>query len=241
MNMRPVYICRLRDSLRGMIGFFGIFVLVMALSLLGSRGEGRFFMTGAYEMAAAITIFVFGICSIREDMRLASQNGVGRNSAFIGAALASLTVALALAVAGELLCVVFGLFARGMDNVDVRTLYEVLYQNGRTGFVERLNSVLVAFSANSMCILFGCLLSMLFYRLTKIWRVLVSVAAPILMFTVLPVALVRAGLLNASFVRFLIRVASSPYTFSAAMLILALVNAVLGWLLMRRAPIRAAK
>lgn len=241
MNVLPVYETRFRESLRGLGGFFVIFVVVMGLSLLGVLSDGRFFMTGAYEMAAAVTLFVHGICSVREDMRLASQNGVGRRSAFLGAYLASMTLALILAVAGELLCVLFGWFSRHMDNVTVSTLYELIYQRSQMDFGQHMISVLFAFGLYVMGNFAGSLISLIYYRLNRFWKIALSVGAPILMFTVVPVLLVRMGAFNPRLLQLLIRVAASPVTLSGAFLLAALVSAALGWLLMRRAPIRAAK
>jgi hypothetical protein len=111
MNIRPAFQYRFLDTLKGVGIFYAIMAVLMAgISCLvfyavskGGKVSVSFF---AFEFAAAITLFVMGITTIREDMRLMLQIGIGRRTIFVTELLVALSVSLLLAIAGELLIAV---------------------------------------------------------------------------------------------------------------------------------------
>jgi uncharacterized membrane protein (DUF485 family) len=87
MNLYPAFRYRFGNAVRGAGIFTGIMVAIVILviggicyaSWNGARVSGNF---SAFGLSAAIAVFVTGICTIREDLRLMLQNGVGRRTVF---------------------------------------------------------------------------------------------------------------------------------------------------------------
>ena len=99
---------KLRSSLPGIAIFYAISIAVLFGILIGIlqlivKIDGMENSISGFGMAAAIMVFVVGIVTIREDLRLFIQHGIGRRTIFIMESLAILIVSMILALGERLL------------------------------------------------------------------------------------------------------------------------------------------
>ena len=157
---------------------FGILaLLILGLSILTATGVfsgGEFRISGIFytpstapfiHVASIVTVmyFVMGISVIREDFKFQLQHGIGRNTTFLASVLTSFS---ASAIVG-LVCVLL--------NVISSHWYEFpasgYFFPGTNLFVSWLLHVLIIFTAYQC----GVMLSLIYYRLSKLGKVLFSV------------------------------------------------------------------
>lgn len=243
MNIRPSFLFRLRESLRSAAAFFVIYLLaitgifVISLSVV-DRGTA----VSGYEVSACITVFVFGIVTIREDLRLGLQNGVSRRTVYRAALLSTLIVTLLLAAAGELLAIAGQALIVNIGEIEMYSIYQLLFANTVSWLSAplslHLGSILFTFVLLNCANFAGSFISLVFYRLNKLWTIVVAVGTPIFLGFVLPLALDRAEI---DLVSPFMKLTASPLTFTAFFAAIAVIVAVLNRLLLLRAPIKAAK
>lgn len=239
----PAFRYSFRGYLRASAGFYLVAAAVIAIAavfvILRSGGGGSS-LTG-YGVAAAITLFVFGIASIREDLRLLVQNSVSRRTAFLGVVLSVLAAAAVLATAGELLTWLGQLFARGHSNFYMGDLYQMIYvgigDGAALSFSGHLISILLNTALTFGSCLCGMFFSLLFWRLKKVWKVIAGISIPFLL-NVFPWIMMKIGLSPKPLIHFL---AASPWNLIGFFLLISVLAAGIDWLLLRRAVIKSAK
>ncbi len=252
MNIAPAFRYRFADTARGAAVFFVIMVLVMLgfSSLItftvnhGGRASGSF---SAFGISAAVAMFVMGICTIREDVRLMLQSGVGRRTVFTVELLVMLLISLMLAAAGELLLAVTQAAVSSLRDLYVTDLFQMLFfrDMGRDlTLAAHLQSILCYFGLYACANFTGMFISLVFYRLNKMWTIVVAVGAPIFFFVGLPLLIawqVFPDFLGKAVIRLMTFSFTSPWTllltFSVTIVLISAVN----WLLFRRAPVKPVK
>jgi len=264
MNIGPAFRYQAMGSLRATGLFIGIMLLLMALT----TGLSYWFLThgvnssgsnSSFTFATMIFSFVMGICLVREALRLFIQNGVGRTTTFVTQLLFVAVFSIVLAVAAELYLLLGRLITMGLPNMIVTDLFQMGYFGGMTPaaleamtLLDHLTCIACAFSLFAAAYLGGMFLSLLFFRLNKMWTIIVAVGVPVLFFIGLPVLLsvdpVRTALVGPvgkamaeTVIRLITYIVSGPWAFVSVFLILAAVLGAIDWLLIRRAPIKPSK
>lgn len=245
INFKPSFKYCFLNMISGVSVFLLIMLIITAAVAITANISIRLngeiaIMFNAFETAAAIAAFVIGIVSIREDMRLLMQNGVGRRTAFLSEiAVAVVTMAI-MSLAGILIARIGGVLAADNDNVMIDTLYSFL-------FTQRVHALAPAvifgetFLWNLMIYLSayftGMFISLLFYRLSKIWKIVAAIGLPALFLIILPTVLVKSlpGL-----VIYIYSIDSfyDPWTGIMIGSGNTLVFCIASWLMIRRAPIK---
>ena len=241
MNLKPAY----RYQFGGLLKSGAVFYLIMTVAtagyLIAASRLGRNSTTNftAYGLSFTIFMFVVGIVSIRNDIRLCLQLGVSRRTTFIGDILAAISVALILGIAGELLMGFAQYIARGIPNCSVSDLYQLIYLGPETTptLVQHLLGALFNAGLFMAASLFGIFFSLMFWRLNKIWTVIVAIAIPFVL-NGGPILLVRLGVDVSPYFKWAI---SSPYNFILSCLIVSALLAMIDWLLLRKANVKAAR
>lgn len=221
-------------------------MMAIAYFLAGETAAESSF--NGYSVAVGMFGLVLGMVSLRENQRVLNQNGVSRRSAFL-ADVAALAVAALLVAVG--VSVIMGIYRAvlGGGQVLFTDLYQLIYEpsSAGAGLGALVRSALFSTVVGWMLAALGQLCSALYWRLSKFWTILVSVAVPLaLIFGSVPLltwldttsagqAAVEA---LAAFGRFL---AASPWNAAAVLLAMGIVFFALSWLLLRRAMIRPAK
>lgn len=253
MNIRPAFSYRFLDSLKGAGIFFGIMALVIAAVCASfiratiSFGNSSYGTLTAYGFSAGITVFVFGICTVREDLRLCLQHGVSRRTVFAVQLLSASCICLILAVAGELLLAAAQAAMHNNQNLNIGDLYQVIYTDisvRELTFVQHLESAFLNLSLLLSANMAGMFISLMFYRLNKAWTIVVAVGAPLFFFAVLPILLSLSNLsrlLSRPFAALANWLLSDPWAGVLFFMLTAAVLAVFCLLMVRHAPIKASK
>ena len=198
-----------------------------------------------FEFAAMVMVFVLGICCIREDARLLIQHGVGRTTTFVTEILIALATALLLTIAGEIILGLTQLATQNIGNIEVPLAYQIYSQQyGIASFSDYLLSAALMIPTYLMVFLLGMLISMIFYRLPKPWKIVVAIGLPVLCFIVIPfVGSYASGdwLITAIVypLRLLVKFcAAGPGNCVVAALAFSVIFGICSWLLFRKAPIK---
>lgn len=242
MNIKPVYRYKLIEFFKGMaIVFAVIFAIFTVLTMVSVNTEsGGTFSFSGYAMAATIYMFVMGIVGIRSDLRLFSQFGVSRRTTFITELMIILTAAFTIGLLGELLTGLAQAIFAGNENVFIGDIYQLIYlgESARTlSLFEHIQSLILNVSLAFCACIGGMFFSLLFWRLNRLFTIIVAISIPLLM-NIVPYLLVKA---HVDLTPVLNWILSSPLSFVLLFFALAAVFAVIDWLLLRRANIKEAK
>lgn len=224
-----------------------IFVALGIIFGITSNSSSSVNMNGAsFQFASLIFIMVVGIVSIREDLRMLIQHGIGRKTSFIASCLAAMAIALSLAVFSEIINAAFTAITSGQQNITVYSWISMLLPEGEMGFSLYLLSIVISFSFLLGAYFMGMFISLVFYRLSKSWRLVVAIGVPAFFIIILPLfARTAAGqTLFGAISRLLLNmaelIAQSAWYLVLFALAFALVFAFFSRLLTRRAAIQPA-
>ncbi len=237
----------IKASLRSLAIFLIVMILVWLLNfVLAVMVSGNGSYSSGFDMAVAIYMFVAGIISVREDLRLFLQNGRGRPTVFLAQIVVALFASAALAVASGLLTGLFQLITTWLaPQLEFTSLY-VLFGFGMADGANILaalpKAVAFTFLQCLPAFLFGMAVSLIYYRLSKLGKIAFSIAVPAVLFVGLPILVgSNPALFNAiiSVSRFLDAFFKTPLAMLAAFALVASPILALGsWLLLRKAPIK---
>lgn len=244
MNLKPAFRYQFRDYFKGTGVFFLVMVVIVAASIiLAMYSHGNISISG-FSMATAICLFILGIVTPRSNLRLCAQFGVSRRTAFTSLFLAVLADIVILSLAGELLLYVGQSAGKGISNLSFADLYQLLYLGAQPmslSLSQHVMSVLLNTSLILLLFVFGMFFTFLFWRLNKIWTIIVAVAIPLLC-NLIPALLVKLASSVPAIGRLFRALqhifASSVWNLMALFLLLSVILAGIDWLLIRRANIR---
>lgn len=245
---RPVFIYLFTDMLKGMAVFFGIMVIIYAAFITGwltitAKGFDGDMNLSAYGISCAITLFVVGISTIRENMRLMLQNGIGRKTMFFMQLAAAAAVSCIMAAAGELLTTAAQAIAGSSEKLIISDIFSVVTNNtGSMSFVQHLESILALFILFVSSYLWGAFLSLMFLRLNKMWTIVVAVGGPVFFTMILPITIEMIS------ERFNLKLSPAVISFfaeSSVQLIVSIIfiaaAALFNYLLIKRAPMKPVR
>lgn len=214
-----------------------IYAVYLALIVWASvaAGAGRSSI-GGYAVILIGFYFIVGVAEPREDLRLLVQNGVARRTAFTALAAAEGAAVLLSAVVLEAVTAVAGLLVP--DSLAVMDLYQMFFAWGAP--LSLSGHLLSALFTALLCAAFfflGTFLALLFWRLEKGWM---NVAAALVLAAAVKL-IVDGSLLLTTRVPGFAALMSAPGSWLVLFLAVALLFAVLGWLLLRSCHIRGRK
>lgn len=235
---------RIRDSFIGAASFMAVITTVLIILLIATSGAdpklgGKGVFAG-YTVAAAITLFVFGICTIRDDLRLGIQNGLSRKSVFLAEVLSTAAVSAFVALYGE----IYTTLGSALCNPEIMAvvdIYQMLFlpENAAMSFLAHLQSIASGFLLMLFCYFLGAFFSLMFYRLNKLWTIIVAVSIPIMVSNVLPMLYLLLYTMT-PFKAFFDGMVRDPNIFCIGLLIFSAIIVGIDYLLIRRASIRSA-
>jgi hypothetical protein len=253
MNIRPAFRYRFGVLFKSASIFYMIMVLVTAGAIASFikfavyMGEGASSTVSAFGISAVITVFIFGICNVREHLRLCLQHGVSRSTAFVSELAAAALVAFLLAAAGEILLALAQILVKNRENLRISDFYQDIFAGPKVRTLtpaQHVKSLLLNFTRIFAAYTFGSFISLLFFRLNKFWTTVVAIGVPVFFIAGLPL-LMRlapvAKLLTRVFKAYSDWVFSSVWRYMFMSVLAAAVLSLINWLLMRRAPVRPAK
>lgn len=174
------------SELKGSIIIFYV-IMTVVVSMVGiaanitvGMGENN---SGGGEMASMIFLFIAGLNSFRQNFLFLTVNSIPRKLQFKGFLLAALSVCGAMAAIDIAYSNVFSLFT------DYRSIFLQLYGSWAAG-TSGVTVVLVTFLWNVTVYLAvytgGYLITSLYYRMSKLIKIIVSVGVPVWFTIVLP-------------------------------------------------------
>ena len=243
MKLKQICYYHLYEFCKAVLIFYGVvcaLVVFPALFFTTNLESTRF---GGMEPSAIIFLFIAGLNSFKGQFRFMMANCVSRKSQFWGFLVSVPITAGAMAVVDTLLAQAFSLFV----NYDsfFYLLYSERYSQPMVGVfqIERLLWSLCLYSAVMML---GYLITVLYYRMNRMQKILVSVLVPVTLIAILPYIDVRYT--DGKIFRFIANtfVAAlglapgvvNPYIPMVVSMLGSIALASLSWLLMRRAVVK---
>jgi len=175
-----------------------------------------------FGFVAIIFLFVVGVGGIREDLKLMLQHGMGRRTVYVSTLLGSLISSAALGIFCELLNLV--------------TVFSISGLNFQGGF---FSGVLLHTLSFFLAWQLGTLISMIYYRLETMQKIIFSVLGGALIVFGIPRTITRllthdAGAFEAT----LINIFTNPFALVLPILVCGVLAATGNFLLLRRAQVR---
>lgn len=133
MRFAPVFKYRMRDCAISMLMIIAVMIALTLLVQVGVLAFGQFTPEDGFEettstmnftMPYAIFMFILGIISIREDLRLGIQNGASRGTSFLANLSCMAATSLLLALSGVAFYLVWNALDTGVILID---FYSMMY------------------------------------------------------------------------------------------------------------------
>ncbi len=240
MNFLPIFKYRLKDDLKAVGVFLLVTLLCMVLVIYGimimvSEIDDR--VVSNFSIALTVFSFVIGIVTVREDLRLGIQNGVSRGTSLAACFTANVVASLAAAL-GVTLVEWLSVTTQSTTNAALVSFYAMIYGEDAS-LAGQLRSFLLSFVWSGSAVFVGSFLSLLYWRLSKLWRWIVSLGMGAALFLLLNATMIVGGFMDRvlAFFRWL---GAAPVNLCICLVGVAIVFAVFDWLLTRKAPITAA-
>ncbi len=223
-----------------LVGFYGAMlgVLLLGSTIAICAGESEVSVNG-FSFSSAVMIFVMGIVFFSAGTRFGPSNGASRKSTFCGFLLFLVTLS-----AGKMLINMILSQMGQWFGVHTQELEALLYP-GTSGFGGWLSIFLCQTAAGLATGILGYFIGGAYYRMSKIWKIVVSIAVPALVVIGLPLFFVSFPSVAEGIVVKLLAplgnwVLRSPYCLALLFLGTAALLGLFSWLLIRRAPVKAA-
>lgn len=240
MNFLPIFKYRLKDDLKAVGVFLLVTLLCTVLVIYGvlimvSAIDER--VVSNFSIALTVFSFVIGIVTVREDLRLGIQNGVSRGTS-LAACFTANVVASMVAALGVTLVEWLSVATQDTTNAALMSFYAMIYGEDLS-LSGQLRSFLLSFVWSGSAVFVGSFLSLLYWRLTKLWRWIVSLGMGAALLLLMNAAMISGGFMDTvlSFFRWL---GEAPLNLGVFLVGVAAVFAAIDWLLTRKAPITAA-
>lgn len=236
MKIKPIYKYFMTDMRNGLLVYYLVMLAIMLVNtiMLAIWTEDSS-VSMSYEGCSMIASFVWGCIGFKEPFYLFSQNGSSRKSFYIARLLLMLSLGAALTV-GDQLCYLIASFVNSLTSS-----YHTFSFFGGFDTIRGPISLALSFCMFLACYGLGAFISLVFFRLNTLGKVLVGAGVPILLFVGLPMldAFAFAGSLLRKLAEVVIAIFSSAASIAIFFLIIAAVTMALVWLLTRRAIVKA--
>lgn len=248
MKILAPYKYQLNEFKKSGITYYLTLIAVTLLSMASVIFTDDGIISMTYDAVGVIFIFVYGLCSFKENFYLFSQNGVSRKRFFISRLAAMASIALIMTFADQALYSLIFLIHRSMPNYYAFSLFgaslEMYAENGTLNAAFYANrgfqAMLVTFFAYLASYGLGSFINLVFYRLNAFGKVIVGAGVPVLLLIVLPVidTTLLSGLMGTYLLQFFSFAFASPGSMVITFIAAAAAFMALSWLLMRRAVIK---
>ncbi len=243
MNSKSVYKYQLNDIKKPILVFYLVIACVLPLAYLGVATtlisvkpdfsmDSKYQISG-FEFNTIVFLFVCGLTMFRETYRLSMQNGVPRKTIWTGTVLMFLTVGGCMALIDTVIRYVAVNFIAPQFGFRVGGLYELMYEE-RSIRNSMAQNVLEGFLLNicqyTAALAIGYFITIGYYRMNKIAKIIVSIGVPVFIIIVLPILIKRVYVDTYPSERYYYDIGSG--------LLVSVVFLGLTYLMIRRAPIK---
>ena len=247
MRFAPVFKYRMRDCAISMLMIIAVMIALILLVQVGVLAFGQFTPEDGFEettstmnftMPYAIFMFILGIISIREDLRLGIQNGASRGTSFLANLSCIAATSFLLALSGVAFYLVWNALDTGVILID---FYSMMYLGNftPTELGDIFMSAVMTFVMSMSLAGVGCFTSLMYWRLSKLgkWIVTLGFGAVLILVINAGVSLGWLGKAVGSFARFVVE---DPWNLNMVFIAVAVAFYAFARLLVRRNAITAA-
>jgi hypothetical protein len=226
--------------------FYLVVILVMAFfRIITSISKvSDFTSTGGVEGSAMIFLFILGLNSFKETFLMMLQNGTTRKSMFIGRIITILATSVFMAVVDRFIVNIGGLLNDMRDNYYINGMYEMIFDKRSKSLhivTKNLEAILITAGVYMAAMVAGYIITTAYYRMSKPWKIAVSIGVPASLMILLPILdeVAFGGKVSIALGRIFAFVfggkTGNPYNLLLSCLVFALVALGLTWLLVRKA------
>lgn len=184
MKIKQAVIYRLKDVKKSILVFYLIVIAsYLFISFLASLESVNMTQMSGFEAATMIFLLVTGLNSFKPAFYLFMQNGISRKTMFYSYFISMLVASGIMALIDSIAYTLVG-SNRGIFSL-FDQLYNKLYEDQLV--VKVLVNFIWAWSAYLAFSLIGYFITILYYRMNKVLKLIVSISVPCLLFIVLPI------------------------------------------------------
>lgn len=185
MKIKQATLYRMDQMKWGLVAFYTAIACSFLLSYLAIRLLVNEQVTiHGIESSSFIFLFVFGLNGFKPYLKMFLQNGISRGTLLISFILSAMAYSLTMTLVDILFTLIF------TSQMQYRALFGTLYP---PNFIQ---SLLWTFSAYLTISAAGLLVTVLYYHMNKLAKILFSVFVPLLLFVGLPIAIAVLPQLN---------------------------------------------
>jgi len=243
MRLKSVVKYNISEKKYSILIFYGVIVAIMALiacSQIFLTQENS--QSSGFEFPTIIFLFVIGLNSFKQNYLFLSTNGITRKEQFYGFLISSIPIVIVMGAIDT----VFGNLSMEVVNYD--SLFNMIYKGWVIETAKPL-IILMTFVWSMAVYLFAIVLgysiTTLYYRMSKLMKIIVSIGVPALFFNILPIidAVVTDGKVFGWFGEVFTLLAGlkngyNPLIGIISLFLGTLVLAGLAFLLVRRVPVK---
>jgi hypothetical protein len=218
---------------------FNIFILSMVMK---DNNPG---MISGMETVSIIFLLMTGMFSFKEGFHMLMQNGVSRITIFKGRLLSGIILSLGVAFADVILLQIGKWYSINYPIFNIHGLLEGIYNRPNISVSRlRMEGIFYNFSIYHAVFLFGCFLSVIYYRLSKGLKTLMMFGIPATLFIGIPIldANITNGNIGKSmklFIQLVLGIKNNnPYIAMVNGLIGFLIFSILTWLVMEKTMLK---
>jgi hypothetical protein len=172
----------IKSSLKSIIIYYTIFIAVITIMTILGTSSGEDVYTSGLELSSIIFLFVIGLNSFKENFYFAQANNISRADYLKAAAIGILPIGLAMSILDVIINRVYNLFRT------CPTIYDMAYNSSfgssfnieawiQSNSVETLfRTVTFLFAVYIVVFALGLLITMIYYKCSKIMKVVVSIS-----------------------------------------------------------------
>lgn len=246
MNILASYRYQMKDHKNAVLVYYLIifFIYIVAegiLFIVSPATEAESSMNGN-EITSLIFLFVVGLCTFKETFLFSLQNGICRKTLFWAKLLTMVSIAALISVADAVVLLINrGCSLLANSQLTAYSLYGALYgaPNGHSIKMLFPNFFIEFFLALAVMAV-GYFITILFYRLNKMGKILVGAGIPVLWCIVLPLLDIRFFHMSISKAagRLMVFAAERPSHLIVSSILIFVVFCAAAFLLMRRAVVK---
>ncbi|MDF2685243.1 MAG: hypothetical protein K0S55_424 [Clostridia bacterium] len=247
MNIKSSLKYQLFEFKRPIIIFYIVIIAVIFLFfIMNIAYKSSDISFNGMDVASIIFIFIAGLNSFKSIFYLFSANGISRKTLFTSFIISTAPICGLMALIDTIIGFMLSLF------INYNTMFFQVY-NSRYGHENNINlfsgklqflgeSFLWSFFTYAMFIIIGFLITVIYYRMNKITKILVSVGVPIFFTSILPT--IDGILFKGAIIRSIINLFSfifgdsNPYISILFSIMIFIILTVISFLFIRKAPIK---
>ena len=233
----------IRENVVALSVYYGIILCMYMLFIFAyMRFKGSVISMGGLDFSSSVFISVVGLNSFKSPFRMFLQNGYSRRSVFTGFALSGVLMSGVLSLLDSLSSL--GLSRIIPYSSGFVQMYSERYTEAESllslpeGFLWRFTFYLLFITA-------GYLIAALYYRMSKLLKVLVSAGVPVFLVILLPIidSTLAGGAIYRGLYKFIsftlgFRHGANPYIAVLSFMVFTAVSGFLAFLLIRRAAVQ---